>query len=299
MTRHPRFHLQPLRRLFAAAAVLLALPIQAQPNKLGAPLLVYAVTEKAELIKFDAASPGKILTRARLKGLADGESLVGIDYRVARGILYALSSQGRLYTLDPASGALARVGNSPEAIPLRGNAFGFDFNPTVDRIRVVSDAGQNLRLHPDTGAVVDADPKAAGVQPDGALRFAAGDANAGRAPDVVAAAYTYNQKDPKLTTNYAIDRKLGALLTQGTLEGAAPPVSPNTGELRTVGALGTGPLADASFDISDVTNVAIVAARPLSGDKTLLLRVDLSTGKALPAGAIGDGGRLVGIAIEP
>ena len=40
---------------------------------------------------------------------------------------------------------------------LSGTAFGFDFNPTVDRIRVVSDTGQNLRLNPDTGAVAAVD----------------------------------------------------------------------------------------------------------------------------------------------
>jgi hypothetical protein len=34
--------------------------------------------------------------------------------------------------------------------------FGFDFNPT-DRIRLVSNTGQNLRLHPDLGTVVAID----------------------------------------------------------------------------------------------------------------------------------------------
>jgi hypothetical protein len=35
---------------------------------------------------------------------------------------------------------------------LAGTSFGFDFNPTVDRIRLVSDSGQNLRLNPNSGA---------------------------------------------------------------------------------------------------------------------------------------------------
>jgi hypothetical protein len=32
-----------------------------------------------------------------------------------------------------------------------------DFNPTVDRIRLVTDSGQNLRLHPELGTVVATD----------------------------------------------------------------------------------------------------------------------------------------------
>jgi hypothetical protein len=37
--------------------------------------------------------------------------------------------------------------------------FPIDFNPVVDRIRIMSDAGQNLRVHPDTGAVVADSPR--------------------------------------------------------------------------------------------------------------------------------------------
>jgi hypothetical protein len=32
-----------------------------------------------------------------------------------------------------------------------------DFNPTVDRIRLVTASGQNLRLHPELGTVVATD----------------------------------------------------------------------------------------------------------------------------------------------
>ena len=35
---------------------------------------------------------------------------------------------------------------------LSGTAFGVDFNPMADRLRVVSDAEQNLRANADTGA---------------------------------------------------------------------------------------------------------------------------------------------------
>jgi hypothetical protein len=259
---------------------------------------VFAVTSGMELIKFNAGQPSRILERKPVTGLAAGTRLLGIDYRVARGVLYALSSSGQLYTMDTANGALKAVG-TPSAIPLTGNAFGFDFNPAADRIRVVSDAGLNLRLHPDTGAAVDGNPSLDGLQPDGPLTYAAGDVNAGRPPQIVAAGYTYNKQDEKITTNYAIDRALGVLAMQGSREGATPVVSPNTGQLRTVGTLGLGPLADASFDIADVSNAAVAALRATGDSRTRLYLIDLNTGRAQVLGTVGDGGAILGMAIEP
>lgn len=261
--------------------------------------LVVAITASHELITFHAGQPDRILERRPVTGLPTGERLVGIDFRVARGVLYALSQAGRLYTLDIPTGALRPVGPAPAVLGLRGTAFGFDFNPAADRIRVVSNTGQNLRLHPDTGAVVDGDAAAEGVQPDPALRYAWGDMHAGRAPDIAAAAYTYNPEDDTLTTHYAIDRALGVLALQGSREGTAPAVSPNTGQLRTVGALGLGPLADASFDIADLGNTALLAARTARDARTRLYQVDLETGQATALGVLGDGGPVLGLAIAP
>ena len=66
-----------------------------------------------------------------------------------------------------------------------------NFNPTVDRILVVSNTGQNLRLHPDTGAVVDSNPALEGVQTDGKLIYAAGDVNFGKLPMTVSASLVW------------------------------------------------------------------------------------------------------------
>ena len=137
------------------------------------------------------------------------------------------------------------------------------------------------------------------VQPDPALRYAWGDMHAGRTPHIVAAGYTYNQRDDKLTTNYAIDAALGTLVLQGSREGTQPMVSPNTGQLRTVGSLGLGPLEDASFDIADVNNTALLAARTGAHAPTVLYRVDLDTGRARALGVVGDGAPLRGLAIVP
>lgn len=295
----------PFRARWAALAGLAGLAALSActslPEPQGAPAkeLVWAVTAEHELIKFNAGQPQQVLERRPVTGLAAGDALVGIDYRVARGVLYALSAGGRLYTLNTATGALTPVGSAPAAVPLTGGLWGVDFNPAADRVRVVSASGQNLRLHPDTGAVVDADANTPGLQTDPALAYAAGDANAGKAPQVAGAAYTYNKRDEKLTTNYAIDRALGVLVSQGTVEGAAPAVSPNTGRLFTVGALGLGPLADVAFDIADLNNKALAAVRTGGDARTRLYEVDLSSGRARLVGTVANGAALRGLAIEP
>ena len=133
------------------AALLAACAGMSEPQGAARKETIFAVTANMDLIKFNAGQPQRILSRQKVTGLGAGETLVGIDYRVARGVLYALSAQGRLYTLDTASAALRPVGTAPAALPLWGPLFGFDFNPAADRIRVVGESGQNLRLHPDTG----------------------------------------------------------------------------------------------------------------------------------------------------
>ena len=92
-----------------------------------------------------------------ITGLQPGESVLAIDVRPATGQLYALGSTSRLYIIDVVTGAARQVGTGTFARACSAASFGFDFNPTVDRIRVVSDTEQNLRLNPDTGAVVAAD----------------------------------------------------------------------------------------------------------------------------------------------
>lgn len=263
---------------------------------LASPLKVWALTEDQHLLQFLADAPQQILTRQPLKGLAEGERLVGIDYRVARGVLYGLSQRGRLYTLQPEQGLATPVGAAPIGWPLLGRHVGIDFNPVADRLRVVTEAGQNLRVHPDTGLLVDFDPKTDGLQSDVVLGYVAHDVNAGKTPRIVAAGYTYNKDNDKLTTNYALDLDLGLLVMQGSHETKVPPVSPNTGRLMTVGPLGVAGLTAADLDIADLGNVPLAALRT---DLTRLYRIDLSTGAATLIGPIGNGAPVRAIAIEP
>lgn len=283
-----------LRRSALAGSAVIALAISgctAMQEGAGTPSkeTLQVVTDKLELLTLNAGQPTKVLKRVQLSGLAAGDTLVGIDYRIAKGVLFALAKSGRLYTVDTATGVLKPVGAAP-AVALQGDAIGMDFNPVADRVRVMSTSGQNVRLHPDTGALAATDP---------APFYAAGDRRAGVKPEVAAAAYTYNKKDDKLTTNFAIDRNGGFLVTMGSAEGVQPIVSFNTGQLYTVGALGVTEMSDASMDIADVSGAAFAAVRLKSHATTRLYSVDLQTGKGTFIGTIGDGARVLGLAVEP
>ena len=256
-----------------------------------------AVTASNKLLKFNAGRPGRILKTLNITGLQAGETLLGIDYRVSKDQLYALGSSGRLYTINEDTAAATAVGG-PFAVKLEGTQFGFDFNPTVDRIRVVSNTGQNLRLHPDTGAVVDSNPALDGVQTDGKLTYAAGDKNFGRVPNAVGAAYSYNKADTKITTNFALDAATGSLVTQGSREGVTPAVSPNTGQFFTVGSLGMA-FSNASFDIQALSDVAFAALNSDASAASRWVTIDLKTGAAKSLGSIGGGERVTGVALEP
>lgn len=308
-SKHPGRHgARPATRRLALAALATACVALLAPMHAAAAdgldtLTLHAVTrspgQPQALIRFSAAAPGEVQARVALSGLVEHEQVIGIDYRVAYGVLFALTDAGRLYTLDPASGVATPVGDHAFAVTPAGKVFGFDFNPAADRIRIVSDHRQNLRAHPESGALVDARPDEAGLQTDAPLTYAEGDPHAGSVPQVAAAAYTYNQRDEKLTTNYAIDIATGALIRQGSLEGAEPVVSPNLGLLFTVGSLGVDGLRDAHFDISDVSNTALAALASAAEAGYRLYLIDLDSGRATPIGVIGDGEPLAGLAIEP
>lgn len=259
---------------------------------------VIAVTASNQLIRFNAGQPARILSTVALTGMQSAETVLGIDFRIAKGQLYALGSSGHLYRIDATTGVATPVGSS-RVSTTADQAFGFDFNPTVDRIRVVSDSGLNLRLHPDTGAQVDGNPTSEGVQADGALAYIDGDVHAGKAPGVVAAAYTYNKTNEKITTNYVLDAASGALAMQGSAEGSTPVVSPNTGQLRTIGPLGAGSFQRASFDIADLSGVAYAALTDARGRSSRWVEIDLKSGTATALGVIGGGERIQGVAIEP
>ena len=271
----------------AAALLLSPLCLQAMPELKGNEQL-WLLTAEQQLVKVAAKAPQQVIEQRAVQGLSAAERLIGIDYRVAYGVLFGLSNQGQLYQINTTDGSLTKVGTALPAGTLTDAAYGFDFNPAADRIRVVNVQGQNLRLHPETGALAFTDPK---------LHYAADDVNAAKQPAIVAAAYTYNQQNEKLTTNYAIDLAQGTLVTQGSIEGQEPAVSPNTGTLFTVGSLGLAALSDVAFDISDLRNIGLLAVSKQGAAVSSLYQVDLVSGKTLLLGELPT--TITGIAIEP
>lgn len=281
----------------ATLAACASAPMMSEPEGPPRAEKAVAVTASNKLIKFNAGQPGKVLFSKPITGLQAGETVLGIDHRVAKDQLYLLGSSGRLYVVNEDTAAATQIGE-PFAVKLDSGEIGFDFNPTVDRIRVVATTGQNLRLHPDTGAVVDSNADMAGIQTDGKLTYATGDANFGKAPMVVGAAYSYNKANPRITTNYALDAATGSLVTQGSKEGATPAVSPNTGQLFTVGRLNM-PFDTAGFDIQAVSDVAFASLNTRDGKATRWVTIDLNTGAARSLGTIGGGETVRAVALEP
>lgn len=237
------------------------------------------------LVSVDSAAPGTITNTVVLTGLNGNETLLGIDYRPASSrVLYGISTVGQLYAINPRTGAATAVG-TPNAV--FGTAAGVDFNPAVDRLRVVSNTNQNLRINPANGALAATDTP---------LAYAAGDAGAGSAPRVVAAAYSNNVAGATPTTLYVIDANRGVLATQGNVGGT---VSPNTGQLFTVGALGVAGNDTSGFDIGRDGTVLATFTQPGTAT-TSLYSVNLITGATTLVGVVGTAGHgYTGLAIAP
>ena len=69
----------------------------------------------------------------------------------------------------------------------------------------------------------------------------------------VGAAYSHNNADTKIPTNFALYPAASTLVIQDLREGITPAMSPNTGQLFTIGSLGLA-FNNASFDIQAVSD---------------------------------------------
>lgn len=265
-----------LRRTLGLFALTAASAL-AVPGAASAAEAFYGVTQDNRLVTFQSDNVTNVEPSHAVTGLPGGENIVGLDVRPLNGQLYALGKTSRLYVINPRTGAARQVGATPFIPALAGTSFGFDFNPTVDRIRVTSDAEQNLRLNPDNGTVAGVDTN---------LAYAPGDPGAGTNPDIAASGYTNSFAGATSTTLFDIDNARHALVIQNP---------PNDGTLTTVGALGTDDNAVA-FDIGDGNiGYAVVNGEQ---NRQNLYRVDLSNGHATHATNffIGTDQPLVGLA---
>lgn len=255
-----------------------------------------------QLLRFSEAAPATVTT-VNVTGVDLLERLVGIDFRPATGQLYALgvnalANSATLYLIDPQGGQAAPVGPTGgiafqtvtgEAIdlPLPAVGYGLNFNPTVDRLRVVTSTGLNFRVNPNDGAPVDGDATGANVNTDGAITGGA----------LTGVAYTNDAVAPGatgFTAEYAIDAASNAIHLV---------TNPNAG---TLGAAIPVRLANAALDFTEVSgfdiaqsvvttaaNAAVTEGSAYAaltvGGATNLYRIDLVTGTATFVSAIGAG----------
>ncbi|MBO0937323.1 DUF4394 domain-containing protein [Fibrella sp. HMF5335] len=238
-----------LQKLGDLTSTIIGLAIPTDP-------VAYAIDGSSNLLIFNPMSPTPLAKP--LSGLQSGETLYGIDFRPANGQLYAVGSTSRLYTINTSNGAATAVGSQFSTL-LSGTDAGFDFNPTVDRIRLVTNTGQNLRLNPNDGTIAATD----------------GNLNPGT-PNVTGAAYTNNFAGATTTTLYGIDN-------QGAMAMLVQQNPPNAGTLVTVGSLGLTAEAANGFDIGGTSGIAYALLRV--GGTTRIYSVNLTNGSAT-AGAV-------------
>jgi Ca2+-binding RTX toxin-like protein len=230
---------------------------------------IVAVASGNQLVLFGPTTPS-ITAQHQISGLLSPatEVVYGIDTRPKTGQVFIFTSDGtgRSYTVNPDTGAATPIGEFPG--PVSGPLHGYDFNPTADRIRLVTSTDQNLRINPDTGALANADTNLTFTPP------ATG--------PIIGAAYDHNTVGAGPTTLYEIDAA-SYLDIQGSIGGS--PMSANSGAVTSIGPLGVtiDPSTDAGFDIAP-NGVAYAALK--SGGVNGLYTIDLASGHATSVGRI-------------
>jgi Domain of unknown function (DUF4394) len=278
--RAPIAHDKGRRRKFVAAwitALIAALfavsPLRADDRRwLGdawfKKLVVIGLTPDSRLVRFMAGFPHKMMEIGSVYGLMSPDTmLVGIDYRVQDGRLYGVANGGGIYTIDTET-AQATFVNSL-TVPLSGSFFGVDFNPVADRLRIISDTGQNLAHNVNAGGVTASNATLTYTAPPAAPIAALG---------VTGAAYTNNDlnQPSTATTLFDIDTTMDQVVIQSP---------PGNGILVATGKLGFDADAQAGFDIYSrlVSGVTVQnrAFASLAVNKTYgFYQVSLLTGAA-------------------
>jgi len=188
----------------------------------GGNLTVFGLTADQRLLRFKECRPDKVGEIGTISGLQSPDAtLVGMDYRVQDGLLYGVANGGGIYTIDTNTAQATKVSQLSSPVVLEGTVFGVDFNPAANRLRIISNTGQNLR-HDVVGGVTSEDGDLNYLPP--AVPPALG---------LTGAAYTNNDLDADTgTTLFDIDTVMNQMVIQSP---------PNAGTL-----VPTGKLLDAS-----------------------------------------------------
>lgn len=245
------------------------------------PLRVVGLTGDGQLVCFSDRRPDRVRMIGTVYGFTGHDSsLIGIDFRAQDGLLYGVGNAGGLYRIDTASAQLAPIGQLTAALDPAATAFGVDFNPAANALRIVSNTGQNLR---QPFANLGTGMPLAATAVDAALNYTASLTPGPTAMGVVGAAYTNNDVAAATnTTLYVLDSNLDQVSTQSPA---------NTGILVANGKLGVDATAG-GFDIYSVLRGDVtVAQRALAaltvGGSAGLYDINLLTGTATLRGALG------------
>lgn len=260
--------------IIAASAVCAAAPVGAgEPGcggrgkdfKSGVRLRMIGLTDDQRLVQFRECNPGRTKRIGAISGLTGDTELIGIDFRVQNGKLYGVGDAGGVYIIDTAT-AVATLDSQLTVLP-SGTSFGVDFNPAADRLRIVSDTGQNLRHDLNTDTTTN----------DTALAYVPA-----AVATIAAAAYTNNDLSPTTATSlFDLDTALDQVALQSP---------PNAGSLVATGKLTVDIDAQAGFDVySSLRDGVTIANRGFAalsvGGVARLYRVSILTGAANRIGA--------------
>ncbi|WP_216372918.1 DUF4394 domain-containing protein [Streptomyces tailanensis] len=203
-----------------------------------------------------------------IKGLVGDTGLVGIDFRVQDGLLYGVGNKGGIYTIKIPTGTQDVVVTKVSQLQyaLWGTNFGVDFNPAADRLRVISDQGQNLRHNlNDHSTIQDLNLTTPPIE--------------GTTKGVSAAAYTNNDlNSATATTLFDINTTSDQVVIQSPA---------NNGTLAPTGNLGIDAQINAGMDIystlsggKTVNNTAFASLTPYGAGTPSLYTINLFTGEA-------------------
>ncbi len=238
-------------------------------------LAIVGLTDDGRLVSFRARSPHRTKDIGYLSGFVGSDTaMVGIDFRVQDGKLYGVGNAGGVYRIDPRSAEATFV--NLLTVPLTGTVFGVDFNPAADRLRIISDAGQNLAHNVNEGGVTVA---------NGTLTYTAPPAASVTALGVTAAAYSNNDVNPNTATTLVdLDTTLDQVVIQSP---------PGNGILVPTGKLGVDAGAAAALDIYSLLGEGVTignfpfAALSVNG-RYRFYSINLTTGQALSLGRLGE-----------
>jgi hypothetical protein len=241
------------------------------------PLRVVGVTDDGRLICFRDHKPARARTIGKVRGLETDTKIVGIDYRPADRGLYGLGDKGGIYKIKESNGRAALV--SRVSVALAGTSFGIDFDPVADRLRIVSDTGQNLSVDVASGAAANE----AGLAYVGEATGATG---------VTAIAFTNHDSDPRThATLFDLDTVRDQTVLQMPAGGLVP-----TGQFRK----DAGPVA--SFDIySKIRGGTTVSVHPRAAlvinGRTRWYEMNVFPGRPVFKGTFRKRDAVVGVAI--